>query len=163
MALLKEHFLFGVRVGGLLHLGLFLIAAYFGLFSGLKWIVLSFFGGFVAVVVGSILPDMDAPRSPIHDTMLVSFGSIVTIFVEKLSVTYLPLLLVPLFSVWLDRNHLPSHRGFIHSIEAGILFGFLLFVGLYVFVTTNILFCLWCGGFLSLGDGMHLLKDNQLR
>lgn len=159
MALLKEHFKFGLMAGGGLYLLLFGAALYVGIFSTLSITVIVFVGGLVAVLVGSLLPDMDAPRSPVHDSLLVLFGSIIAVIVQRLNSSYLPLLLVPIFSVWVDRNYLPSHRGFIHTIEAGVLFGFLLSVGLYAFVTTNLLFCIWCGSFLTLGHGIHLVKD----
>lgn len=91
--------------------------------------------------------------------MLVFFGSIMAVIVQRLNSSYLPLLLVPVLSVWVDRKYLPDHRGFIHTLEAGVVFGILLSLGLYAFVTTNIIFCLWCDSFLTLGHGIHLVKD----
>ncbi|MBI5133728.1 MAG: metal-dependent hydrolase [Thaumarchaeota archaeon] len=163
MAPLKEHFQFGLVVGGSLYIIIFAIAVLIGLFSSLKLLLLSFFGGLLALIMGSLLPDLDAPRSPVHDSLLVFLGSILTVIVQRLNPSYLPLLLVPLVSVWADRNYLPAHRGLVHSVGGAILFGFLLSAALYVFVTTNVRFCFWCGFSLTTGCLLHLKKDGWIR
>ncbi|MGH9921519.1 MAG: metal-dependent hydrolase [Nitrososphaerales archaeon] len=163
MALLREHFRFGVAVGVPLYIALFAIGSYLGLFGNFHTLLFSFILGFIALLTGSILPDMDAPRSPVHDTLLVLFGGLTTLLIQKAGFTPLTLVVAPLFSVWVDRNYLPSHRGFIHTPEAGILFGLLLSLSLYFLLSKNLLLCIWAGVWLTLGHQLHLIKDMRIR
>ncbi len=68
MALLKEHFRFGVFPGIPLYLVLFALALRFGLSTGFSVTVDAFAVGLLALLAGSVLPDLDSPRSPVHDT-----------------------------------------------------------------------------------------------
>ena len=159
MPLLGEHFRFGVIVGGLVYGVAFALAFYAGLFPDFYTLLISFIFGFIALVIGSLLPDMDAPRSPVHDTLLVFFGGLATTIGQHLISTPLAILAASFLTVWADRNYLPSHRGFIHSFGAALMFGLLFSVTLYIFVTKNIVFCLWCGFSLMVGHLLHLRKD----
>jgi membrane-bound metal-dependent hydrolase YbcI (DUF457 family) len=163
MALLKEHFEFGLIAGGILYIILFAIASYFHLFGSFYIWLISFIVGFVAMVAGSMLPDLDAPRSPVHDNLLVFVGILIAMVIQGFGPTTLAVLLAPPLSVYLDRNHLPSHRGFVHTIGAAILFGMILAGSLYFFLTKIIVFCLWCGFSSALGHLLHLTKDGQIR
>lgn len=49
-------------------------------------------------MASSILPDVDAPRSPVHDTMLVFLGILVTIIMQRFGFISLVLLVTP-FSI----------------------------------------------------------------
>ena len=163
MALLREHFRFGVIAGGLVYGVVFAFAFYAGLFSDFHTLLVSFILGFIALVVGSLLPDMDAPRPSIHDTLLVFFGSLITIIMQRFGFTPVALLTAPLLSVWIDRNYLPPHRGFIHTVRAGVIFGILLSAVLYAFLIKNLFLCMWSGFCLALGHLVHLAKDKWIR
>ncbi len=159
MALLREHFQFGVIAGVPLYMVLFATASYFHLFQDSYILLLSFISGLIAIVAGSLIPDMDSARSPVHDSMLVFFGGLVLGIMQKFSPFYLVLPAASLFSVWVDRNYLPSHRGFIHTVGGGIVLGIFLTGLLYIFVTTSKRFDLWVGFCLVLGHILHLLRD----
>jgi hypothetical protein len=163
MALLREYFRFGLVIGGIAYILIFAAASYFHLFgNSYTWLV-SFILGFIAMVAGSMLPDLDAPRSPVHDNLLVFVGILIAMVVQGLGPAVLAVLVAPPLSVYLDRNHLPGHRGAIHTVWAGAVFGLLLSGGLYLFIVKNIIICLWSGFSLALGHILHLVKDGWIR
>lgn len=159
MALLREHFEFGLIAGGILYIILFAIASYFHLFGNFYIWLISFIVGFIAMIAGSLLPDMDAPRSPVHDTIFAFFTILLAVVMQPF-MGYMSLIISPFVSVFVDRNYLPAHRGFIHTVEAGILFGTLVSGSLYFLLVKNLALCLWCGFSLSLGHLLHLTKDS---
>lgn len=110
-----------------------------------------------------MLPDLDAPRSPVHDNLLVFVGILIAMAIQGFGPAVLAVVVAPPLSVYLDRNHLPGHRGVIHTVWAGAVFGLLLSVGLDLFIIKNIGVCLWSGFSLFLGHIVHLAKDNWVR
>lgn len=131
MALLKEHLEFGLIGGGVIYVVLFAVASYLHLFGNFHDLLISFILGFVAMLTGSLLPDLDAPRSPVHDNLLVFVGILIAMVIQGFGPAVFAVLLAPPLSVYLDRNHLPGHRGAIHTVWAGVVFGLLLCTGLY--------------------------------
>jgi uncharacterized protein (DUF58 family) len=121
MALLKEHFEFGLIVGGLAYVIIFAIASYLRIFGNFYIWLISFVLGFIAMLVGSMLPDLDAPRSPVHDNLLVFVGILIAMVIQGFGPAVLAVLVAPPLSVYLDRNHLPGHRGVIHTAWAGAI------------------------------------------
>ncbi len=162
MALLREHFFFGLTVGGVIYLVLFAIAFYFHVFQGFWALLISLVLGFLFMVVGSLLPDMDAPRSPVHDVLMVFFGSLMSLIFRQLVLLPLVMSVVPILTVWADRNYMPGHRTTIHTIEAAFLFGLMVTGGIYFFIWINIVFALWCGFSLAVGHLIHLVKDDSI-
>lgn len=163
--LLKGHFWFGVKNGGALYAVSLPIVAYFGLFSemGLPMSFLAIMCGVIAVVLGSLLPDMDAPRSPIHDGMFAFFSILVGSLIIFGGLKIHPYLFVllpigPALIVYVDRKYLPGHRGIIHTPEAGAVEGGILAITLII-ITGNGVFGLWVGFWLAVGHSIHLLAD----
>ena len=163
MALLREHFFFGLTMGGIAYLVLFAIAFYFHVFQGFWTLLLSLVFGFLFMVFGSVLPDMDAPRSPVHDVLIVFFGSLASLIFRQLVPMPLILSIVQFLTVWADRNYLPSHRTTIHTIEATFIFALLLAGAIYFSIIKNPVFSLWCGFSLAVGHLLHLAKDGWIR
>ncbi len=161
MALLKEHFRFGFIFGGVAYIIVFAVASYLRLFENSYTWLISFIVGFVAMVAGSMLPDLDAPRSPVHDNLLVFVGILIAMVIQGFGPAIFAVLLAPPLSVYLDRNHLPGHRGAIHTVWAGAAFGLLLSGGLYLLIIKNIVVCIWTGFGLAVGYCLHLLKDQE--
>ncbi len=108
-ALHKEHASFGIFPGIPVYVVLFFLAFRFGLFSGLSMTVATFAVGLSALLIGSILPDLESPRSPVHDTFLVLLGAFVTVFMQNAGFPVLALLIALPLKVWADRNYPPSH------------------------------------------------------
>jgi hypothetical protein len=138
------------------------IATYFHLFGNFYIWLISFIVGFVAMVAGSILPDLDAPRSPVHDNLLVFVGILIAMVIQGFGPAMLAILVAPQLSVYLDRNHLPRHRGFVHTIRAGLILdgiGGLLMQILF----HNIWLSVWTLSSLFLGHCIHLVKDSWIR
>lgn len=126
--------------------------------------VLLFFG-----IIGGVLPDIDLQHSKpvkIASSVLSIFIPLVAILtlLESLSiirmlVTWFLAAAVLHFLIFDVLVRFTVHRGVIHSVPMGIVFGQLLSIGFFYFLGYSELFSLLCGCFLFLGFMVHLILD----
>ena len=130
-------------------------------------LALLFFG-----LIGGIVPDIDLENSkPIQIT-----SSILSIFIPLLAILVLleSLSIYKMLLIWCISAsilhfiifkillNLTIHRGVIHSIPMGLVFGYLLYIVFQQFLHYEELFSLLCGIFLFMGFMIHLLLDELI-
>ncbi len=129
--------------------------------------------GSVALVLGSMMPDIDHPKSKIRQSLRILLFLVVLFFVLLLlntetatnllkGYTDIPILaaaivslFVAIFIVFLIDRFIPPHRGPVHRISAAIVYAVLCTI-IAVFVNANIFVTAFAGliGYLS-----HLVGD----
>ncbi len=126
-------------------------------------------GYFVLGVVGGLLPDIDSPTSiPVRLAFMVVavIAGFLLIFtfshyysLLELVILWLGCFIVIRFGVFNLLDALTVHRGLVHSIPAGIGFGFFTVFVAYHFFDTSAVHAWFCGAFVTLGFFVHLLLD----
>jgi len=126
-------------------------------------------GSFALGVIGGLLPDIDSPHSiPVRIAFMalaVIAGFLVVLtFGRRYSLAELILLWVGCFALirygafeLLDR--FTVHRGLVHSIPMGILFGLTTTALAYHAFNASATHAWLCGSFITLGFLVHLLLD----
>ena len=126
-------------------------------------------GYFILGVIGGLLPDIDSPTSiPIRITLMTLTVAVGFLLVFTFGQRYS---LVELLILWLGcflliriglfklLDQFTVHRGLIHSIPAGVGFGFITIIIADRLFNASITHAWMCGTFLTLGFIVHLLLD----
>lgn len=155
------HFACGA-LGLIPYLSLLFLFHYLGfllLWDFLKFVAL----GSTALLIGSDLPDTDARSSPIHEAFTLAlppaifWGSI-----YSLGFSYAWAFLLTIASIVLFFEFLPSHRGIIHSVKTGVLFGSRLMLVCYL-LGVEIRLSFGLGASLLAGFVLRLFLDGEFK
>ena len=122
---------------------------------------------FFAGIIGGILPDIDHEKGiPIRILKFI-IANIVAFLVIIAFSNLKPLILI---GIWIGVylffeilffifKKITTHRGIIHSIPMGFLFGFLTTIFLYKFLHFNVVKAYYIGVFIIIGFLTHLILD----
>ena len=117
----------------------------------------------IFIIIGSDLPDIDAKRAPISKMFQIAVpGTVVLLSLGTLGLSPPFALLLGAVSFWLYAKRMPRHRGSVHTIRAGLLFGALAAAVLYP-ALHDLTLCMWSRLCLAFRHFVHLLKDRWVR
>ena len=123
---------------------------------------------FTATIIGGILPDIDHDKSNPLKIMHFIFANLISFIIIYKFIDYLKILEIIL--LWIGINiivgimffifkKITKHRGMMHSIPAGLIFGFLTSFVFYKFFYFNIQKSYLIGISVFLGYLIHLILD----
>ncbi|AJZ76207.2 metal-dependent hydrolase [Candidatus Nitrosotenuis cloacae] len=162
MPYMKEHIDSGIIAS--LGVVLLLVFAYSrGIIpTGYDVFALSLFG-VIMIVLGSDLPDIDSRNAPIHKIFQILVpGAIVLISFVMLKLGIMLSLAHGIVALVFYTKLMPSHRQFVHTMRAGLLFGGVVAILLHS-VFGSFVLSVWSGLCLSFGYFVHLAKDRWVR
>jgi len=123
---------------------------------------------FFAGIIGGILPDIDHDNSiPVRIIQFVISNLVAFLVVYNYIGKLKPLETVGLWigiyvlfeMIFFFFKRFTTHRGIIHSIPMGILFGFITILFLYKILHLNIIVSYYVGIFIFIGYLTHLVLD----
>ncbi|MBS3060012.1 MAG: metal-dependent hydrolase [DPANN group archaeon] len=121
--------------------------------------------GLFFIIVGSVLPDIDTKKSWIFKQLkffLAGAVFVVSFFIlsgnNALGVSILVSSALSLLFIMFIGLFLPRHRGVVHRLKTGVVYG-LLSMGLTYIVLGSVELSAIIGAFASLGYFSHLLLD----
>lgn len=117
----------------------------------------------IMIILGSDLPDIDSRNAPIHRIfqILVPGATILISFVLLKLDIWLSLIHGMVALIFYTKL-MPSHRQFVHTMRAGVLFGGIIAI-LLQSVFGSLVLSVWSGVCLSFGYFVHLAKDRWIK
>ena len=119
--------------------------------------------GITALIIGSDLPDIDAKKAPVRGLLAVAiFGAVFIGSVKFYKLSHLLAGSLATGSVLTYEKKMPKHRGFMHTVRAGLLLGLVLSV-ISLNLGASLTLAIWVGFSLFVGCLVHLSADRHLK